>query len=76
MIKKGNRKVFICILGFIWAIAVLFLVWLMFKSVPDVIIGVLAAMLTFGSTIVLYLFVSNYGEHREENRHYNNKEML
>ena len=56
---KGYRKVFICIFAFVWAA----IVGLMFKE-SNVIIPIYS----FGSSIVLYLFAANYGEHREENR--------
>lgn len=67
-IKKGYRKVFVCISGFVWALIVLFLVWLLFKKTPESVAAILGVVLGFGSSIVLYLFASNYGEHKEENK--------
>ena len=61
--KKGNRKTSICIIGFVWALIVLVVVKLLFDTTDALI-----PIYSFGSSIVLYLFAANYGEHREEKR--------
>lgn len=80
LLQKGFRKVFVCMVAFIWAmllfLLVIFLVWWLFPESPDIIVPILAALLTFGSTVVLYLFASNYGEHREESKNGNSNVII
>lgn len=72
-IRKGFRKVFICIIGFIWAtitsIGITLLVYYLFPKNPEIITPMLVAILGFGSSIVLYLFAANSVEHHQENKY-------
>jgi len=64
MLKKGYRKVFICVIGFIWAMAILLIVWLLFRKNPEILASILIATYSFGSSLVLYLFASNAVVHK------------
>lgn len=66
ILKRGFRKFIITIFAFIWAYIELITVWFLLKNHLEFLAPVLIATYSFESTIVLYMFVSNYGEHREE----------